>query len=434
MTPGAPVPVVFCLLSILLIPLTAAGLTLVNTGLTRSRSTAHVVLASLCAAALAVLVFTICGFSFTGFSGQAAHAIVISGKPWDWLGAGRLFARSAVFDEASVQSGGALILLFQLFSVSLAALIPVATGAERWRLAGVCASTAVLAGITFPLLAHWVWAGGWLAQLGKNYGLGRGFVDGGGAACTQSVGGLSALAIAWILGPRQGKFTSDGIPTAMPGHNAVFVLFGCTLALAGWLGLNASGALLFAGANIGQAALSAVNTVLCAAAGAIAALITTRIRFGKPDASLTANGWVAGLVASSASAAFVKPASAMLIGLVIGALVVFAIEVVEVRMRVDDPAGAIAVHAVGGVWGLLALGMFGNFPADAGGQFLAQLVGVATLIGFILPLSYGANLLIDRFLPQRVTASGERQGMDLFELGAGAYPEFVTHREDFMRR
>jgi ammonium transporter, Amt family len=179
-------------------------------------------------------------------------------------------------------------------------------------------------------------------------------------------------------------------------------------------------------------ALAAINGVVAAAAGALAALITTRIRFGKPDASLSANGFVAGLVAISASAPYVKPAGAMLIGLVVGPLIVFAIELIEVRLHVDDPAGAISVHAFGGLWGLIALSMF----ADAGnrGSFLAQILGVATLIGFVLPLSYGLNLLVDRFVPFRAQPSGERQGMDLFELGAGAYPEFVTHREDHMRR
>jgi ammonium transporter, Amt family len=426
---------VLCLLSILLIPLAFAGMCLINTGLNRSRSAAHIMLSSLCAIAVAALVYVVLGCSLVGASGQAAHAIVISGKNWDWLGAGRLFARSVTFDENTYDhTRGGLLFLFQLSGVCLAALIPVGSGAERWKLSAICASTAALAGFTYPLFAHWAWGGGWLAQLGEHYHLGRGFVDAGGAGCIQTAGGLSALATAWILGARHGKFTPEGIPTAMPGHNAVLVLSGCTLALAGWTGLNTAGALLaVAGTGLGPAVLAAVNTLLCAACGALAALLTTRIRFGKPDASLTANGWVAGLVSSSASAAFLKPASAMLIGLVIGAAVVFAIEIVETKMHVDDPVGAIAVHAVGGIWGLLALGMFADL-GGASGQFLAQLVGVATLLGFVLPFSYGANLLINRFLPQRVAPGAERQGMDLFELGAGAYPEFVTHRDDFLRR
>ena len=419
MTPE-PAPTVFILFSILLIPFAMAGLILINAGLTRSRSTAHVLVSSLCAGAVAVLVFLILGFSLQGLAGGAAGVWHIAGRDWNMIGAGRLFARSVSFDG----SAGALILLLGMFAVCLVSLIPIASGAERWRISASCISTAVLAGITYPLFAHWAWGGGWLA--------GFRFLDVGGAGTIQVVGGLTALSIAWILGPRQGKFTAEGIPTAMPGHNAALVLFGCVLALVGWFGLNLSGAALLAGTAIGGLILAAVNTVVAAAAGALAAFFTTRLRFGKPDASLTANGWIAGLVSISASASLVNPASAIIIGLVIGAGIVFAIEVVELRMHVDDPVGAVSVHGVGGIWGLLALGMFANVSGD--GQFLAQLVGVATLLGFVLPLSYGLNLAINRFVPQRVEPSGERQGMDLFELGAGAYPEFVTHREDFMRR
>ncbi len=421
---------VLALLLILLIPFAPAGMCLTTTGLSRSRSAAHVLLSSLCATAVASLVYVASGVHFAGASGQAMHSIAIAGKEWDWLGAGGWFARGVHFNEA--RSG--LIFLFQLLGVSTAALIPIGTGGERWRLGALCASTALFAGLTYPVFVHWAWAGGWLAQLGVHYGLGRGFVDTGGAGCIHAAGGLTALAIAWILGARHGKFTPEGIPTAMPGHNAVLVLSGCSLSLAGFIGLNAGGTLLLMpSAGFEQVLRAVVSTVLCAAGGGLAALLTARIRFGKPDASLTANGWVAGLVASSGAAAFLKPASAILAGLVIGAAVVFVIEFLELKMHVDDPAGSITVHAVGGIWGLLALGMLAD-TGPAPGQFLAQLAGVATLLGFVLPFSYGANLLIDRFLPQRVDAMGERQGMDLYELGAGAYPEFMTHREDFSRR
>jgi Amt family ammonium transporter len=220
----------------------------------------------------------------------------------------------------------------------------------------------------------------------------------------------------------------------MPGHNAVVVLFGSLLTLVGFLGLNSAGAVLFAARTPAQTVGVDVNTILCAAGGALASLITTRLRFGRPDASLTANGVVAALVASSAGAPFIKPAEALLIGLIAGAMVIFAVEVLELRMKIDDPTGAIAVHAGGGLWGILAVGIFGRVPAnDSSGQFVAQLAGIAALIGFIFPLTYGLNWLLSRILPQRVSAESERQGADLFELGAGAYPEFVTHREDFLR-
>jgi Amt family ammonium transporter len=169
---------------------------------------------------------------------------------------------------------------------------------------------------------------------------------------------------------------------------------------------------------------------LAASSAALAVAGITRFRFGRPDASLCANGWVAGLVSSSAACAFVPPAAAVMIGLIAGALTPFAVEWFELHLSVDDPGGVISVHAVGGIWGLLALGVFAAVP----GQGLAQLVGIATLLGFVLPLTYGLNWLLDRLYPYRVAVEGERQGMDLYELGAGAYPEFLTHNEEFTQR
>jgi Amt family ammonium transporter len=262
-----------------------------------------------------------------------------------------------------------------------------------------------------------------------NYGLGRGFLDAGGSSTIQAVGGLAALSIAWILGPRRGKYTQEHMPVAIPGHNAVLVLFGCLLAWIGWSGLNCAGALLFAGPPV-RAPLVVVNTTLAAMCASLAAAAITRARFGKPDASLCANGWVAGLVASSAPCASVRPAPAMLIGLVAGALVVFSVEWLEFRLTVDDPGGAVSVHALGGVWGILAAGLFSAAP----GQWLAQFVGIATLLGFVLPLVYALNWLLDRVYPQRVPPQGERQGLDLHELGAGAYPEFMSHNDDLWQR
>jgi Amt family ammonium transporter len=139
---------------------------------------------------------------------------------------------------------------------------------------------------------------------------------------------------------------------------------------------------------------------------------------------------MAGLVASSAGCATLKPATAILAGLVAGALVVFSVEFLEFTLRIDDPCGSISVHAVCGIWGLLAVGIFSGIP----GQFMAQIVGVATLLGFIFPMSYGLNWLLNRVIPYRVSLDGERQGLDLHELGADAYPEFVVHADEFMQR
>ena len=429
----SPEAAALCVVMILLVPFAGAGLALINTGLGRSRSAAHSMLASLCAVAVAALAYFICGFAWQGFAGRPAHVATIAGAGWNWIAAEPFFLRGLSLDA----SGPSLAAWLGIFSAGLAALIPLASGADRWRLGAICCSTAILAGWTYPLFAHWVWGGGWLAQLGVNFGLGHGFIDAGGAGAIQALGGLTALSMAWILGPRRGKYAPEGLPSAIPGHNAVLVLFGCALTLAGWTGLNAAGAILFTAAAPGQVVRIAINTILSASGAALAAAAITRIRFRKPDASLCANGWVAGLVASSAACPFLEPSAAALIGAIAGGLIVLAIEWFELRLTVDDPGGAISVHGVGGLWGVLAAGWFARFPnpaADDYSQWLAQLVGALTLVGFVLPLTYGLNWLLDRIYRQRVAIEGERQGMDLFELGAGAYPEFFTHGEDFTQR
>jgi Amt family ammonium transporter len=408
----------------LLIPFAAVGLAVLNAGLCRSRNAAHSMLGAILVAAVAALAFFAVGFAFAGHPGGAAHAFAMGGKTWRWIGAERLLLGGVGFDASPV----GLYALFGMFAAGIAAAIPLGAGADRWRMGAICGSTALLAGFTYPLFAHWVWGGGWLAQLGENHSLGRGFLDSGGAGPIHVVGGITALGIAWILGPRLGKYNREGMPTAIPGHSAVLVLLGCFLAWAGWLGLNCAGGLLFTGVDLGRVPLIAVNTTLSAASAALASAATTRVRFGRPDASLCANGWVAGLVSASAGCALMRPAAAVIAGAVGGALAIYAIEWLELRLSVDDPGGAISVHAVAGIWSLLAAGLL---AADsAAGQFLAQLVGVATLLGLVLPLTFGLNSLLNRLYPQRVAREAERQGLDLYELGAGAYPDFVSHSED----
>ena len=434
--------IVLVIVLILIAPFTIAGLALINAGLGRSRSAAHSLLTSLCIFSVAAGVYLICGFAWQGYIGAPAHVIVAAGRDWNWLARGPFFLRGLEFDGAPVSLAAGL----QIFSVGLAALIPLGACLDRWRLSAACASTALLAGWTYPLFAHWVWGGGWLAQLGINAAMGHGVIDAGGSGTIQAVGGLTALALAWILGPRRGKYSLEGMPTAIPGHNAVLLLFGCFLAFFGWLGLNSAGAILFTGAAPGRIVLIAINTALAAGAAILAAVIITGVRFGRPDVSISANGWVGGLVASSASCAFVSPFSALVIGAIAGVLVTYSVEWFELHLGVDDPGGAISVHALGGIWGLLAVAVFARVPVpvvDVGGgllpaastgdagQALAQIVAVATLIGFVLPLTYGLNFALNRIWPQRVAMEGERQGLDLYELGAGAYPEFVTHSEEF---
>jgi Amt family ammonium transporter len=416
----------FCLFCILLIPCAIAGLALINAGLGRSKNVAHSLLASLCVASVAALVYFAYGEALQGYPGRPERVFTVGGKTWSWIGAGRPLMRGIACDGSAYS----LAVPFGMFAAALAAVIPLGAAAERWRLGASCASAALLSGLSYPLFAHWAWGGGWLAQLGSNAQMGRGFVDSGGAGSVQAVGGLTALAITWLLGPRRGKYEQAGMPAAFPAHNAGFVLFGSFLTWVGYIGLNCAGAVLFSGLDALRAALAPLNVTLSAATALLMAAAASRARFGKADASLCANAWVAGLVASSAGCVLIRPAGAVLAGALAGTLVIFAVGWLE-WAKVDDPGGAISVHGLGGLWGLLAVGLF-QVSGDPSGerQWVAQVAGIATLLGFVLPVAYGANRLLDRFLPQRAAPEAERQGLDLYELGAGAYPDFMIHREE----
>ena len=412
-----------CLLLIAILPLAPAGLALVNCGLNRSRSAAQSLLGALCLVAVAALVYFAWGFSLEGTPLGSGYSLQLGGVGWNWVGAAPPFLRG--LDESSIYLAG-----FQIFAVSFVALIPWGSGADRWRLGTACLVAVALAGFVYPIFAHWVWGGGWLAQLGATFHLGAGFADPGGAATLQGVGGIAALALVWILGPRRGKFPQVSPPAVIPAHHIVYVLFGCLMAMVGWLALNLLGAILFAHVSGIALAMTEVNTLLCASGAVLAALLVTRLRFGKPDASLCANAWIAGLVASSAVAALVPPGAALLVGVVAGGVLSPAIEFLELRCAIDDPSGGIVVHGLSGIWGLLAVGFLGRNAS--GGQMIAQLVGIATLLGLVLPVVYSLCWLLNRALPFRTHPHGERIGMDLHELGSGAYPEFVMHTDEFI--
>src|SRR5208282_1500638 len=224
----APVPAMsdaafaLTLALMLLAPMAIAGVALINTGLGRSRSAAQAMLGNLALIAVAAIVFAFIGASLAGTLGSAEVVVHAAGKTWSVLGLGSFLLRGLGAATPQAQ----LAVLFQFLAVAMVVLLPWGSGADRWRLAAGCASAAVLAAIVFPLAAHWIWAGGWLAALGANFSVGAGFLDAGGAATVHVIGGLSALAVIWIAGPRRGKFPKEGLSTAMPGHNAIYVLFG----------------------------------------------------------------------------------------------------------------------------------------------------------------------------------------------------------------
>jgi len=424
---GMPDSVFALTLALLILsPMAVAGVALINTGLGRSRSAAQALLGNLAIIAVTAIVFAVIGSSFAGsLPGGAGHILHVAGKPWNWLGTGPILMQG--LDSAPGQSQ--LGLIFEFMAVAMAALIPWGSGADRSRLVAGCAMAALTAGVFFPMAAHWAWGGGWLAQLNSDFGLGANFLDAGGAGTVHVLGGLSALAVIWITGPRRGKFPKEGFSTAMPGHNAGYVLFGCMVSLVGCLAWNLAGAILWLNAAASALPRTAINTLICGSAALAATSTVTRFRFGKPDASLCANGWMAGLVASAGCAALVSPFASLFVGVVAGIVTPLLVEVLELALSIDDPSGAISVHAVAGLWGLFAVGMF----VPQHGQMLAQLVGIATLLGVFLPLVFFVFLLLNKLVRFRVDADGERIGMDLHELGGSAYPEFVIHRDESYR-
>jgi Amt family ammonium transporter len=252
-----------------------------------------------------------------------------------------------------------------------------------------------------------------------------------------------------IIGPRLGKYSRDGSPNAIPGHDIVLVLAGCFILAFGWFGFNPGSTLGASGNGALRIGSIAVNTMLAGSTGSFGALIYMWIRYGKPDASMSGNGLLAGLVAITAPSGFVNTIGAAIIGLVAGVLVCLSVEFFDRVARVDDPVGAISVHGINGLWGVISVGLFADGSSNYGGawngvsgsvrglfygdpgQLIAQLIGVVTLLGFVFSLSYVFNLFVDFAVGQRVSAESELEGLDIPEMGALGYPEFVlkVHRD-----
>lgn len=399
---------------LLLIPCAHASVLLMHQGLGRSRSAGHTAISCLCATATAVLAVILLGSHFIA-PGPAAHVLHLGRATFDWLGAGA--SLGGVVDVPRMLS-----VTLEALIVSLVATIPVGTGSDRWRLVSVCLCTALLAAFIAPLYLHATWGHGWLqTQLQA--------IDGGGAGAVDCMGGLAALSVALILGPRAGKY-QDRQLNAIPGHNIAQVLLGCLFGLIGWTAMTCAIALLFAGATELQLARIPCNMLLGASGGLLASVLHTTVRYRKPDASISANGWMAGLAAVSAAATSTSPWWAALTGAAAGALLPWLVEMLELQLLMDDPGGCIATYLGGGMVGLLSTAIFaqGLHPYEAG--LLATLAVLATLLGLIFPLIHGTNLLLNLWVPLRVDASGDIQGMDVRELGSGTYPEFVVHVQD----
>jgi Amt family ammonium transporter len=314
--------------------------------------------------------------------------------------------------------------------------IPTGSMAERIKYSAMVITGFFISMFLYPLFGNWVWGGGWLATLGKNFGIGHGVVDFAGSAVVHSMGGMIALSGAIVIGPRIGKFKKDGTAKAFPGHDIPMAIVGTIILFFCWFAFNAGSTL---SASDFRLSVVATNTMIAGAIGGFSAMMYMWVKYGKPDPSMTANGALAGLVAITAPCAFVNGISAFVIGLIAGLLVCLAVPFVENKLKIDDPVGAISVHCINGLWGVISLGLFadgsygdglngvaggvtGLFYGDAS-QFIAQLIAVLVLFIWGFGVSYVFFRVLDKFWGLRVNPEDELGGLDIPEMGVLAYPD-----------
>ena len=373
------------------------GFAMVETGFTRAKNAGNIIMKNLMDFCLGTIAFVLLGFGL--MLGEDTFFGLIGVPNLDVLTQLSDFNRCAEF-------------VFNLVFCATAATIVSGAMAERTKFISYCIYSFVISLVVYPIEAHWIWGGGWLAQLG--------FVDFAGSTAIHMVGGLTALIGAAMVGPRIGKYTKEGKPVAIPGHNlplgalGVFILWFC------WFGFNC-GSTTAATYSLGDIAMT---TNLAAAAATLVTLIVTWVRYGKPDISMTMNGALAGLVAITASCDVVNDYEALFIGAVAGVVVVFAVEFFDKVVKIDDPVGAISVHGVCGALGTLFTGIFGE-----GCSFITQLIGFVAVAAYTLILAFILFFVLKKTIGLRVTEKEEIDGLDMHEHGCSAYANFHFHND-----
>jgi len=432
-----------------------AGFALIETGMCRAKNAAHTMSMNLLVYALSMAGFWAVGFAFMcggvngipgGPGGPAGlgldHAGVFHNMltihGWGFLGASGFFLLGHVHDSV-----GALVWFFYMMVfMDTAATIPTGSLAERWRIKSFAIFSVCVGAFLYPIYGCWMWGGGWLSQMGQHWGLGHGAVDFAGSSVVHLQGGVLALACLLQLGPRIGKYDEEGNPRPIFGHHMPMVVLGTLVLAFGWFGFNAGSTM---SVTSGRIALIAVNTMLASGAGTLAATIYLWNSFGKPDPSLICNGTLGGLVAITASCAFVSPPAAVFIGTIAGLITVLGVLTLE-RRGIDDPVGAISVHGIAGLWGILAVGLFADgswgdgFNGVSGnvtglfyghheaGQLLSQAIAAVVCIAWNLIAGGGVFWLIGKYFGgNRVRPQIEVAGLDIPEMGAPGYPEFITN-------
>jgi Amt family ammonium transporter len=399
-----------------------AGFAMLESGLCRAKNTVAILYKNLGVVAISSIAFWIIGFALMFGDGN------------DWFGTNGFFvfgadnspamgdAYKGVFSSLS-WTGVPLLakFFFQLVFAATAATIVSGCVAERIHFSSFMIFSFLLVAIVYPIQGHWIWGGGWLGNWG--------FLDFAGSTVVHSVGGWAGLAGIIVLGPRLGKYDSSGNMTPIPGHSMPLVTLGGFILWLGWFGFNPGSTMA---ADPGPIAHIAVMTNLAAASGVIASSLASRTLFGKADLSMSVNGALAGLVAITAPCTFVTPAVSVLIGAIAGVLVCLTVPFFDNR-KIDDPVGALSVHLVCGMFGTIALGLFG-VPALTGGTaglfygggtgfLIKQIVGVAAVGAFTFILSLILWHIVKAFIGVRVDPEAEQTGLDLSEHGMEAYPK-----------
>lgn len=420
-----------------------AGFALVETGFTQAKNAMHTMAMNLMVFLVGAIGYWICGFALQ-FGGSGGNSFLGSGtavlnNEVGIDGFGGLFGTKGFFltTGGSYDVGIFAMFMFQMVFMDTTCTIPTGGMAERVKYSAIVIGSFFVSMIYYPLYGNWVWGGGWLSTLGKNFGLGHGAVDFAGSGVVHAMGGIMALAGAIIIGPRIGKFKKDGTPVAFPGHHIPMAVLGTIILFFGWFAFNAGSTI--SGQDF-RLAVVATNTMLAGAIGGLVAMFYMWAKYGKPDPSMTCNGALAGLVAITAPCAFVNSLIAVLIGAIAGIIVCISVHFVEHRLKIDDPVGAVSVHFVNGVWGLISLGLFadgtygdglngvaggvkGLFYGDPG-QLIAQLISVGTIIVWGFGASFLFYKILDKIIGIRVSPEAEIAGLDIPEMGMLAYPDF----------
>ena len=422
--PQGVADIIWLVIAGLLVFFMQAGFAMVEAGLTRAKNSSNIMMKNLMDFCLGALVYWAIGYAF--MYGEAGNGII------GWDSSLLLLGSANVATDNALRAGW----FFQVVFAATAATIVSGAMAERTKFISYCCYSLIISAFLYPISGHWIWGGdGWLCV--------KGMRDFAGSTVVHSVGAWAALAGAILIGPRKGKFGKDGKVHAIPGHNMPLAALGVFILWFGWYGFNPGSTL----AAVGGVAHVAVTTTLGAAAGAVAAMITTWVWYKKPDLSMSLNGTLAGLVAITAPCASVSTGYAVIIGLVAGILVVISCYVMEHVFKIDDPVGAISVHGVCGAWGTLSVGLFGSRAIDilywdsescikdglflGGGmsQLITQAIGVVSVFAFTFLSAFILFFILKKTIGLRVTEEEEAEGLDLSEHGVESYPNFAIESD-----